>query len=373
MGEYMRKDDRSEINPFTGKAAFDILDDDKFLDECYAEYNAIIQQNKIIDETPYGQVLQRVANNLIKSVTDYLAKINRLDYIEDYYDWEFHLISSDTVNAFCMPGGKIVMYSGMFSIAGTEEEIAFIIGHEMAHALLDHSRTQLSKEKRKDSITTLTRIGGLGLALLGHGEIGNGLIDLSYAADIGYNSLILMPFGRDQELEADRLGMAIIYWAGYNIHNIPNFWERMSKNNPNKIDFLSTHPSDDKRIATMRGLIVEIENETDFYSKPIIGDNDVMINTDNIQLNQQAHIVTRNRCEKCGNVCGEDDLYCINCGNKLTPEYLCSKCNSKVEKEDIFCNNCGERFKTKQVFCINCGKQLDEKDAFCRHCGYKVV
>jgi predicted Zn-dependent protease len=318
----MKKDDRSAINPFTGKAAYDVLNDDKFLEKCYKEYNQIINKNQIIDDTPYGQVLKRVSNNLIKSVTDYLAKIGRLDYINNYYDWEFHLVSSDIVNAFCMPGGKIVMYSGMFTIAGTEEEIAFIIGHEMAHALLDHSRTQISKEKTKNTVTSLTRLGGLGLALFGHEDLGYGLMGISNIADVGYDSLILMPYGRKQELEADRLGMAIIYWAGYNIHSIPNFWERMSKYNPNQIDFLSTHPSDDKRIATMKELIIEIENETDFYTKPIIGDNNFNINPKDIEINKESHILKRNICKKCGNVCGEDDKFCINCGNKLEIEYF---------------------------------------------------
>ena len=368
----MKKDNRSAINPFTGKAALDIINDDKFLEECYKEYNQIINQNEIIDNTPYGQVLKRVSNNLINSVTNYLAKIGRLDYIEDYYDWEFHLISSDTVNAFCMPGGKIAMYSGMFSIASTEEEIAFIIGHEMSHALLDHSRTQMSKEKRKNSITSAARLSGIGLALLGQEALGYGLIELSNAADIGYNSLILMPFGREQELEADRLGMAIIYWAGYNIENIPDFWERMYENNPNEIDFLSTHPSDDKRIAKMRELIIETENETDFYSKPIIRESTVKIDPKKIKLNKETHIIKRNRCRKCGNICKENDKFCNNCGSKLETEYLCSNCYSKVEKEDKFCNNCGKEFKGKNNFCINCGKPIQKDDKFCMNCGFKL-
>ncbi|OWT33168.1 peptidase M48 [Methanobrevibacter sp. 87.7] len=368
----MKKDDRSAINPFTGKAAFDIINDDKFLEECYIEYNQIINQSKIIDNTPYGQVLRRVANNLINAVTNYLAKIGRLDYIKDYYDWEFHLISSDTVNAFCMPGGKIVMYSGMFQIASTEEEIAFIIGHEMSHALLDHTRTQMSKEKRKNTITAAARLGGLGLRLLGQDELGYSMMELSNVADIGYNSLVLKPFGREQELEADRLGMAIIYWAGYNIHNIPEFWERMSKNNPNTIDFLSTHPSDDKRIATMKELIIETENKTDFYSKPIIGKTNIKIDPKKIEINKEAHIIKRNKCEKCGNICKENDKFCINCGNKLKTEYLCSNCYSEVEVGDKFCINCGKHFKDNNRLCPKCGKPVEDKDKFCINCGNKL-
>ena len=106
----------------------------------------MINQAQLLDNSQNGQTVINVAINLINAVNEYLAKIDRLDYVEDYYDWDVHLVAEDTVNAFCMPGGKIVMFSGILSFANTEEEIAFILGHEMAHALLDHSRTRISAQ-----------------------------------------------------------------------------------------------------------------------------------------------------------------------------------------------------------------------------------
>ena len=112
----MAKDDRSGINPFTGKSHFDMVNDDKFLQDSYNEYYSMVNQAQLLDNTQNGQIVRNVAVRLIKAVEDYLADIGRLDYVENYYDWDFHLVADNTVNAFCMPGGKIVMFSGILSI-----------------------------------------------------------------------------------------------------------------------------------------------------------------------------------------------------------------------------------------------------------------
>ena len=109
----MAKDDRSEINPFTGRKHYDTLNDDKFLQESYNEYYSMLNQARILDNTQNGQIVINVAVGLINAVNNYLSKIGRLDYVEDYYDWEVHLVEDNTVNAFCMPGGKIVLFSGI--------------------------------------------------------------------------------------------------------------------------------------------------------------------------------------------------------------------------------------------------------------------
>ena len=118
----MAKDHRSALNPFTGKEHYDKVNDDQFLEECYNEYYKIVNNAQIIDNRPEGQLIYNVANKLINAVYDYLSSIGRLDYVEDYYDWEFHLLLDDTVNALCMPGGKIAVFSGILSIARNEEE-----------------------------------------------------------------------------------------------------------------------------------------------------------------------------------------------------------------------------------------------------------
>lgn len=310
----MAKNDRSGVNPFTGKKHFDIVDDDKFLQQSYAEYYNVIKQSQLIDDTPQGQVVRNVAVNLINAVQGYLAKIGRLDYTENYYDWDFHLVASNTVNAFCMPGGKIVMFSGILSVANTEEKVAFILGHEMAHALLDHSRTRASAQNAHNAITSAAWVGSIAMDLFGLGALGDLTRAATNVASMGSQYLLLNPWGRDQELEADRLGMMIIHWAGYDISHIPEFWQSMSAQNSNEHDFFSTHPSDSKRIAAMNELIVEIENQTDFYSTPVIPSSskpkeevkDAPLKDDNVIY-----------CQNCGYACESDSKFCTNCGTKL--------------------------------------------------------
>ena len=310
----MAKNDRSGVNPFTGKKHFDIVDDDKFLQQSYAEYYNVIRQSQLIDDTPQGQVVRNVAVNLINAVQGYLAKIGRLDYVEDYYDWDFHLVASNTVNAFCMPGGKIVMFSGILSVANTEEKVAFILGHEMAHALLDHSRTRASAQNAQSAITSAAWVGSIAMDLFGLGALGNLTRAATNVASMGSQYLLLNPWGRDQELEADRLGMMIIYWAGYDISHIPEFWQSMSAQNSNEHDFFSTHPSDSKRIANMNELIVEIQNQKDFYSAPVINGK----SKPNEEV-KEAPLKDDNviYCQNCGNACESDSKFCTNCGAKL--------------------------------------------------------
>ena len=310
----MAKDDRSGVNPFTGKKHFDIVNDDKFLQQSYNEYYAMINQSQLLDNTPTGQAVIKVALNLINAVNDYLSKIGRLDYVENYYDWDVHLVANDVVNAFCMPGGKIVMFSGIFSVANTEEKVAFILGHEMAHALLDHSRTRASAQSAQNAITSAAWVGSIAMDLFGLGALGNLTRAATNVASAGSQFLLLNPWGRDQELEADRLGMMIIHWAGYDIRQIPAFWESMSKQNSNEHDFFSTHPADSKRIAGMQQLITEIENQTDFYSKPVIG-NESNQKTEAEKPPQNTENVPK--CPSCGAPLEDDSKFCSNCGVKL--------------------------------------------------------
>lgn len=310
----MAKDDRSDINPFSGKSHFDMVDDDKFLQQSYNEYYALINQSQLLDNTPDGKIVRQVAVKLIQAVNDYLSKIGRLDYVEDYYDWDFHLVGDNTVNAFCMPGGKIVMFSGILSLADSEEKVAFILGHEMAHALLDHSRTRISAQNTQNLLTSAVWVGSIAMDLFGFEGLGSLTRAATNVASIGSQFLLMNPWGRDQELEADRLGMMIIHWAGYDISHIPQFWQDMSHQNSNEQDFFSTHPADSKRIAAMNELIVEIENQTDFYAQPVIANTPSPKNEFKNSYSNEGEV---KYCQKCGAQVGVNDNFCTNCGNKI--------------------------------------------------------
>ena len=336
----MAKDDRSSINPFTGKSHFDMVNDDKFLQDSYNEYYSLINRVQLLDHTQNGQIVKNVAVSLIEAVENYLAKIGRLDYVEDYYDWDFHLVADDTVNAFCMPGGKIVMFSGILSVADTEEKVAFILGHEMAHALLDHSRTRISAQNAQNAITSAAWIGSIAMDLVGLGGLGSITRAATNVATIGSQFLLMNPWGRDQELEADRLGMMIIHWAGYDISHIPAFWQAMAFQNSNEHDFFSTHPADSKRIAAMNELINEIENKKDFYSHPVIAETPMPK-----EEFKDSHLTGSDikYCQQCGFKADVVDKFCTNCGAKFDDELKCSNCGASVNAGDSFCVNCGNK------------------------------
>ena len=335
----MAKDDRSALNPFTGKKHFDMVNDDKFLQESYNEYYSMINRVQLLDNTPDGQIVRNVAINLINAVNRYLEKIGRLDYVEDYYDWDFHLVADNTVNAFCMPGGKIVMFSGILSVANTEEKVAFILGHEMAHALLDHSRTRLSAQNAQNAITSAAWIGSFALDLVGLGGIGDLTRAATNVASVGSQFFLMNPWGRDQELEADRLGMMIIHWAGYDISGIPGFWQSMAGGNPNNHDFFSTHPADSKRISAMNDLIIEIENEKDFYSEPVLSDT----SNSKPHVNENVSGDNIKYCQNCGAIMDVGDKFCTACGAKFEDELRCPNCGAEYSKDDSFCTMCGNK------------------------------
>ena len=145
------------------------------------------------------------------------------------------------------------------------------------------------------------------------------------------------PWGRDQELEADRLGMMIIHWAGYDISPIPAFWQSMAANNSNEHDFFSTHPADSKRIAVMNELIHEIENERDFYSQPVLSKSPVPK-----EEFADSHLNVK-YCPQCGAKAEKDNKFCSACGARFDEDLKCSKCGALVEPGDTFCINCGNK------------------------------
>ncbi|WP_407381258.1 M48 family metallopeptidase [Methanobrevibacter sp.] len=360
----MAKDDRSPLNPFTGKKHHDTVNDDRFLEECYQEYYKIVNSAQIIDNTAEGRMINNVATNLINAVYTYLSSIGRLDYVEDYYDWEFHLLLDNTVNAFCIPGGKIAVYSGILSVANNEEELAFILGHEMAHALLDHTRTRMSAQNTKDTLASVSWIGSFAFDLIGMGEVGSLTRAAVNTANIGSQFLLLNPWGRDQELEADRLGMLIIHWAGYDISGVPAFWQKMSGQNANNFDFFSTHPADEKRINVMRSLVLEIEEGID-YSKPVLADGPKANFTPKIES------VPTKTCPKCGSDVADDAIFCTNCGEKFDEHLFCPNCGVNIKEGDAFCTSCGFKL-TDELKCSNCGQKVNEGDVFCTNCGNKL-
>jgi hypothetical protein len=164
--------------------------------------------------------------------------------------------------------------------------------------------------------------------MLGLGGVGNLARTAINAANIGSQLFLTQPWGRDHELEADKLGLIFAYLAGYDVKQIPGFWKKFSSKNGNEFDFFSTHPSDDKRINVMKESIIEVFNENDFYSKPLLPETpkaDKQISDEDFnriigQSNpQQANIPNQNSsfCTNCGNPIKNGDKFCTQCGKQL--------------------------------------------------------
>lgn len=305
----------NNVNPFTDKPV-PINGNKNFLNKCYNDYNNIINNSELLDDTEAGELVINVTSNLLDAVDNFLKDQERSDFLKDNFDWEIHLIRDSTVNAWCMPGGKMVIYSGMLGPIQNEDDLALIIGHEMSHALYDHTLNRINTQNTKNTLTAAAHIGALGLSLFGLGEAASAIRTVTNVADIGSEYLILKPFDRKQEFEADKLGMTIMQLAGYDVTQVPDFWRRVSDHGPNEFDFLSTHPADSKRIAKMEEFVAE-------------------------SVDSILEDVGSKTCPKCGEHIGEGHRFCTSCGEKIIS--LCSSCGNPISEGDIFCTSCGSK------------------------------
>lgn len=213
-------------------------------------YQAYMATATISNKTAQNAMVSRVGNNIVKAVKNYLALNDKLDVIEGY-SWDFKLVVDTAVNAFCMPGGKIVVYEGLLPVTQTEAGLAVVIGHEVAHAIAKHTNERLSQQMATELGVSLigavipekyTLLKNYGPAVLGLG------------AQVG----IMLPYSRKQEYEADRLGLIFMAMAGYDPNEAVRFWSRMAAANQGwNLELLSTHPSDEKRIANLQAVLPE--------------------------------------------------------------------------------------------------------------------
>ena len=193
----------------------------------------------------------QVQTNRIKKIGNAIAKVaNRPDF-----QWEFNLIDDPQVNAWCMPGGKVVVYTGILKMAKNDDQLATVMAHEVSHALARHGAERMSHHQISSG---LQKVGNL-LVGAAAPEYANAF-NLAYGVGTKYG--VMLPYGRSHEHEADEIGLHLMHKAGYNIHEAPNFWKNMKNANPNApMEFLSTHPSDDNRIKEISRIIKDIEKK----------------------------------------------------------------------------------------------------------------
>jgi len=216
----------------------------------FQSYGEFLLQNKLSGDARQTQMVKSVGARIQKAVEKYCAENNLSDRLEGY-KWEFNLVEDPSVNAWCMPGGKVVVYTGLLSMAGNEAGLAVVMGHEIAHAIAQHGA-----ERMTQGLTVELGGAALSQALAKQPEQTRSLFMKSYGVGTHYG--VLLPYSRVHENEADHLGLIFMAIAGYDPREAVNFWERMSaagKDTPAPPEILSTHPADTTRIRNIKALL----------------------------------------------------------------------------------------------------------------------
>lgn len=226
--------------PVTGRKQLNLVSNQEVLSLSLQQYQQFIKSAPISTNKKNTALVQKVGRNIANAVETYLKNNGYADELASYA-WEFNLVKSADVNAFCMPGGKIVVYEGILPYTQDETGLAVVLGHEVAHAVAKHANERMSQQMMTEYGTA-----AIGTAL---GGTSTG-VQQAAAAAIGLGSQygILLPYSRKQELEADKLGLIFMAMAGYNPSQAAAFWTRMSQQGSSTPEFMSTHPSDNTRI-----------------------------------------------------------------------------------------------------------------------------
>jgi predicted Zn-dependent protease len=231
--------------PLSGRRQLSIVGNSEILPLSYDQYSQVVRESKVVTNTPDGQKVVNVGKRIASAVEQYL-KDNNQGSITEGFSWEFNLLESDQVNAWCMPGGKVAFYTGIMPICQDETGVAVVMGHEVAHAIANHARERMSQGMLKNGL-----LGGVQVAM---GE-NPSLTQTIFLQAIGFGGQVgMLRFSRDQELEADQLGLIFMSIAGYDPREAPRFWERMNANSGGGAppEFLSTHPGPSRRIERLQ-------------------------------------------------------------------------------------------------------------------------
>jgi predicted Zn-dependent protease len=238
-------------NPVTGKKNLNFVSNSELFPSSFQQYSTFIAENKVITGTADAKRVEAVGGRIKTAAEKYLTYLGQAQYLSDYR-WEYKLVDNKEVNAWCMPGGKIVVYSGILPVTQDEAGLATVMGHEVSHALANHGAQRMSAAQ-------LQQIGGaaLGAATSGKSESTQQIFAQAYG--LGSEVGVMLPFSRSNETEADKIGLTLMAIAGYNPDDAISFWTRMSAKSgaAGTPEFMSTHPSDASRIANLKALIPE--------------------------------------------------------------------------------------------------------------------
>jgi len=234
-------------NNITGRNQLLLVNDTELLQLSNQQYRSFLSQNKVVSNSTSAAQVARVGQNIAQAITKYAQQKGQTDLINGY-SWEFKLVEDPNINAWCMPGGKVVVCTGILPVTQGDNGLAVVMGHEIAHAIAKHGNQRMSQG-------LMQQMGGMGLPVAVENKPGPTQDLFMRAYGIGSTVGGTLPFGRKQELEADRWGLIFAALAGYDPNAAVPFWERMAAATPSGSkppEFLSTHPSDKTRIQKVR-------------------------------------------------------------------------------------------------------------------------
>lgn len=239
-------------NSITGRNQLALLPESELRSMAATEYQQFLSQNKVVSASASkdAEMVRRVGTRLVNAINKFYSAKGLTNELEGY-KWEYNLVQSDDVNAWAMPGGKIVVYTGLLPVTQNEAALAVVLGHEITHALAHHGNERMSQQMVAQGI------GVVGGVLTSGNEQVSNIFNNIYGpgATVG----VLLPNSRKQELEADRYGLIFTAMAGYNPREAIPLWERMKEmsagNRPP--EFLSTHPAEERRIEKLQQMMPE--------------------------------------------------------------------------------------------------------------------
>ncbi len=247
---------------FTGRKTLNLIPIATLNQMSFTEYRSFLSQNKAVSSGKDVELVRRVGNDL-KAAVDVYYRSKKMEKDLKDFAWEFNVVDDPTVNAFCMPGGKVVVYTGILKVTQNEDALAVVMGHEIAHALANHGNERMSQ-----GLVAQLGLTSLDLALSQKPAQTRNL--LLSAAGAGAQLGVMLPFSRKHESEADEIGLYLMCMAGYNPSEAAPFWQRMSSSGGGSRppEFLSTHPDPAKRSQTLRELVPKAQAYARRYPVP---------------------------------------------------------------------------------------------------------
>jgi len=240
-----------ERNAITGRRKLNLFPEPDLQKQALTEYRSFLSKNKVvpIGNSKQAEMIKRVGLRISEAITKYYTKKGLSNELVGY-NWEFNLVNSAEINAWCMPSGKVVVYTGLLDVTQNEDALAIVLGHEITHAVAHHGNERLSQAFIAQGIQVA------GDAFTKNNKETNAVFNAVFMP--GTQLGVLLPNSRNHELEADHFGIIFAAMAGYNPKESIPFWKRMESQNKNKMpEWLATHPSNEKRIQKLNEFMDE--------------------------------------------------------------------------------------------------------------------